>query len=104
MIVYKIRDTETGLYSDGGMYCDLGFGWGKNGKAWTSLVGLKNHLRMFWSHYTHGNSRICRVPSTWEVVELEVKEEECRAYPARNISLEPAKKKLSKKMGSAKEP
>jgi hypothetical protein len=53
---YKIRHTETGLYSTGGQNPR----WTKVGKTWTKIGHLKCHLNGFES-----------IPDTWEVIELE---------------------------------
>jgi hypothetical protein len=62
---YKIRDKNTGLYSNGGIYSS----WGKHGKLWTSLGTLRSHLT------TRLNGRIIHeAVENWEVIEYEVKE------------------------------
>jgi hypothetical protein len=43
--VYKIRNKETGLFSKGGSYSkDI---WTKEGKSWSNIWHLKNHLNQF---------------------------------------------------------
>lgn len=40
--LFKIYNPETGLYSSGGTYVK----WTKNGKVWTNIGHLKNHLHL----------------------------------------------------------
>lgn len=40
MLVYKIRNTQTGLYSKGGLYPR----WDKKGKIWKRTADLSNHI------------------------------------------------------------
>lgn len=63
--LFKIRDTETGLFSPGGSDANTQysreFKWTKKGKIWNGLGPLKIHLQQF---YKSGN-----FPQTWEVIE-----------------------------------
>lgn len=45
--VYKIKDSETGLYSTGGTYPS----WTKKGKTWSTL----GHLKSSVTQYLKGN-------------------------------------------------
>lgn len=61
---YKIRDTETGLFSCGGAHqLDDSWqaGWTRKGKIWHSIGALKNHLKQYK-----------KIPLWWEVVQYEV--------------------------------
>ena len=40
LIVYKIRDRNTGLFSKAGLDCD----WGKKGRVFVSTGAYRNHL------------------------------------------------------------
>lgn len=68
--VFKIRDSELGLFSSGGYYPH----WDKNGKEWARLSEVRSHLMMLerGSRY-HPKFK---VPKSWEVVEIEVSERE----------------------------
>ena len=46
MKIYKIKDLETGLFSDGGFggYYRNTKLWSKNGKTWKRLSDVKNHI------------------------------------------------------------
>lgn len=64
--VYKIRDTNTGLYSNGLVRPsnkETTVGWSKKGKMWTSEALVKKHLMKCITD-AHG------IPDNWEVVKL----------------------------------
>lgn len=42
MILYKIRNKKTGLFSTGGM----SFNWAKGGKTWKRLNHVKAHITL----------------------------------------------------------
>lgn len=42
MIVFRVKNLRTGLYSTGGYHPH----WSKNGKLWTSKGALKNHFNL----------------------------------------------------------
>lgn len=42
MLVFRVKNLRTGLYSTGGGYPS----WTKRGKLWTSKGALKNHLNL----------------------------------------------------------
>jgi hypothetical protein len=65
--VYKIRDKETGLYANKGMYG----GWSKNGHAWSTFGNVNGHLNMFEDCEKYLNA---------EVVEFEITYEESKKY------------------------
>lgn len=80
MLVYKIRDRETGLYSMGGAHQlpgDPGCKWSRTGKIWRGLGQLRNHLNQYEG----------RVPECWEVLVYEVQEKQVDAKPAREYLL-----------------
>jgi hypothetical protein len=56
-VLFKIRDSKTGLYSLGGNPPR----WNKQDKVWKTAGQLASHLSMF---------RVDGIPSTWEVVHL----------------------------------
>lgn len=68
MKVYKIFNTESKLYSKGGMGADHScysqIYWSKKGKVWNGIGPLKLHLKQFK-----------KIPATWQVHEFEVREE-----------------------------
>lgn len=73
MIMYKIRNRETGLYSTGGMKPN----WSKDGKTWgKGHVG--SHLRQFIGH----GFRDADIDfyANAEIVQIEVKEEELKTH------------------------
>ena len=98
MKVYKIRDTETGMFSKGGMcpYFD------KEGKTWPSRGALKSHLTQLcggfdfypvgrpWSG--HKSVRSKEIPQNWEVVEYVLRLEESNVLNAKEEQERPAKK------------
>lgn len=45
MKVYKIRDKDTGLYTEGGRYATANFN--ENGKIWNSLGSLLKFIKYF---------------------------------------------------------
>ncbi len=63
--IFKIRDTETGLYSNGGTYPTFN----KKGKSWSQIGHVKTHLVQFQA-----------IPDTWEIVEIEMRP--CSIRPA----------------------
>lgn len=75
---YKIRNRETGLYSTGGSNPY----WRKTGKVWGNLGGLKNHLNAWCNQLRE----IKDIPDEWDIVEIIIKEEEAKTWPARVVS------------------
>jgi len=78
--IYKIKDTNTGLFSTGGMSPR----WTKNGKVWNSIGSLKCHLRQFMAtkkvkdtsgyYVTDWKVLYNKIPHNWEVIEIELVE------------------------------
>jgi len=68
VIKYKIRDDETGLYSSPG-YCPK---FTEEGHSWDTLGTLTAHLKLYRRGQYPGEGR--KVPKTWTVVTVEVKE------------------------------
>jgi hypothetical protein len=75
MIIYKIRNKKTKLYSKGGVDPK----WDEEGKSW-NYVNLVKHLKQFISEEYNlqtgkktGRKQIV-VPQGWEIVPLELKE------------------------------
>jgi hypothetical protein len=66
MKVYKIRHTETGLYSSGGVY---GIRWTKTGKTWSHYQHVKSHLRLVERRAT-SYPLLREEMNKWEVLEL----------------------------------
>ena len=74
MTVYKIRNKETGLFSKGGTYTG-NYLWTKNGKPWSNIAHVKNHLNYFnrnRADYPYHNA---------EIIELEINYDENYSYP-----------------------
>lgn len=59
MRVYKIQDTQTGLFSEGGVDVT----WGKHGKTWNTLAHVKAHLNQLVPYF---------IPSTWVLVPFDM--------------------------------
>lgn len=94
--VYKIRHRNTGLYSMGGASVSLdgvaGRGWSKEGKTWTSLGKVKQHLLQYgetlwgrdeWGAYVKVGTK-WHLPPTWVVVEFEIVEKP-KAIPVLDL-------------------
>ncbi len=77
IIVYKLRDTETGRYSSGGYNPT----WTKRGKTWNNLGSIKNHIRT-WCNGSYGTLRMA--PDSWEIVEIIIKEEDASTWPVND--------------------
>jgi hypothetical protein len=70
--IYKIRNKKTGLFSKGGS--DGRDIWTKEGKSWSSLGHLKNHIALF----IHGNKKAGDYPyEDAEIIEIEVNYNNC---------------------------
>ena len=74
-VSFKIRNRATGLFSTGGTTP----GFTKNGKSWSSMGALKNHLR--WVNqpmYNYMTRKIERLPgydkNIHEIIRLEITE------------------------------
>lgn len=79
--VYKVYNTETGLYSKGGTQIQkCNSCWSKTGKTWSSIGSLKSHLMQYtYQTYTTVQGRSVKgpitftIPDEWEVVEIDLK-------------------------------
>ncbi len=88
MKVYKIKDTNTGLFSLGGR----GMRFNEKGKTWNTLGGLKNVLNyrhISWDS-DYGTTPVTRyivnkIPANLEVVVVEINESECEKFPASDL-------------------
>lgn len=69
--VYKIRNRNTGLFSPGGVDADTAK-WTPNGKVWSSMGALKNHLRQFVRRKWPSGNEVNLIPDHWEVIPIEV--------------------------------
>lgn len=87
MKVYKIRNKD-GLFSTG----TSSPRWTKEGKTWTSLGKLKNHLNLFITEWNGG----FLIPEDWEIVEAEVVYNPGDVKNARLEMLEHIKQQLPK--------
>ena len=74
--VYKIRHKKSGLYSKGGSSASMDgkYGWSSQGKAWSSLGPLKNHLAQYLPKSPHYkdqfNRNIGPILENWEIVKF----------------------------------
>jgi len=68
-VIYKLRDSSTGLYSTGGW----DFQWNEGGKTWDSLKDVGTHLKMLLRGDRY-HFKIGTIPASWEVVAVEVQE------------------------------
>lgn len=71
--LWKIRNKETGEFSKGRRESEL-FIWTKDGRTWSSISHVKNHLRAFM--YGDKLRRDCPYHNA-EIVEVEVDYTEC---------------------------
>ncbi|MNH66463.1 hypothetical protein D3C73_184940 [compost metagenome] len=68
--VFKIRNKETGLFSKGGTNTyNL---WSKEGKSWSNIGHLKNHLNQFLNRWCKENPY-----ENAEIVEVEINYDTC---------------------------
>lgn len=72
MKLYKIRNKETGLYSNGGSYTH----WTKNGKVWKQLNHLSSHLNYHLNDNYYANA---------EIVEIEYDETNVFCYDVKEL-------------------
>lgn len=68
--LYRIRDKNTGLFSCGGSFQPS---FTSKGKIWRGTGPLKNHL-----------NQVAKIPDNWEIIELEVVENEIGKISARD--------------------
>ncbi len=95
--VFKIKDSETGLFSTGGYSPN----WTKRGKTWSQINHVKTHLRQ------HCNTKIVKlgkdprgyddvkdyktvsnnIPETWVIVEMVASGTKCeiKEYSAKGL-------------------
>jgi hypothetical protein len=90
---YKIRDTETGLFSSGGVWPRFT----KFGKTWTTRGALKSHLTMLgyyarWSDSASDSGYGNPPKPRYVVVEYTVTAVESNAWFVANEAERPAKK------------
>jgi hypothetical protein len=78
MKIFKIRNKVTGLYSTGG--CSPR--WTKKGKIWTTIGHLKSHIRQLVGRKW---SLPLKDIANWELVELEVIEQENSVTPVQDM-------------------
>lgn len=71
--VFKIRHRETGLFSKGGS-SDWKI-WTKEGKSWSNVGHVKNHLHMFLDY--DGNKRDGFPYDNAELIEVEINYDVC---------------------------
>jgi hypothetical protein len=92
MIGYKIRNKETGEFSKGGA-SNYNIWTNRGGKTWSTKGALKNHLNQFMyrgeigKDYPYLNA---------EIVEVEIKLEECFTYDVNILMGEMAMAKEEK--------
>lgn len=71
MVVYRLRDNKTGLFSKGGTNGDFN----KVGKLWMHKGHLRNHLKQFERiHRRDEKNRLLENINNWEIVEYELNE------------------------------
>lgn len=75
--VYKIRHKETGLFSRGGT--DARNIWTKEGKSWSNIGHLKNHLNQYISYSNYsGKTLTNNNPYEYaEIVKVEINYDMC---------------------------
>lgn len=110
MKVYKIRNKNTGLYTEGGRYANNS--WNENGKIWFSLKNLLNFFKFYikdqinYYKYTIESENIFLkknkkplkefiylnkeeyLPEDWEIVEFEMTELNCFSARSKFFSTE----------------
>lgn len=64
--VYKVRHTETGLFSSGGV---TNTRWSRTGKTWSHRAHVMAHLRQAVGHRL-GRTALMEDMKKWEVLEL----------------------------------
>jgi hypothetical protein len=89
---YKIRNKETGEFSKGG--ASSWNVWTKGGKTWTNIGHVKNHLNAFLN--PDGSFRRDYPYLNAEIIEVEIKYEDCLTYDVNILVGEMALKKEEK--------
>ena len=74
-VCYKIRDSETGLWSSGGYEPKFT----TKGKAWSGTGPLLSHLHQFWRSKYYRDPKTWEIPESWEVVKFVIVEMETEA-------------------------
>lgn len=87
MVVYKIRDKNTGRFSTGGISPK----WTMFGKAWNTRGSLKSHLTCWRDSNSYYGKKV-EIPESWEVVEFKFELGETNVFSAREEAARPAKK------------
>ena len=90
---YKIRDKNTGLFSEGG--CSPRFS--KNGKTWPTRGALKSHLTLLGKSFTccldgKNHQFHSEIPESWEIVEYILNLTDANVISAKEEQMRPAKK------------
>ncbi len=69
-LVYKVQDTNTGLYSTGGYEPS----WTRDGKSWKTLGQLKTSLKFYKKGAlgTGARGSLREIPTSWTVVEFKL--------------------------------
>lgn len=78
--LFKIIDTNTGLFSDGGVHPTFS----KKGKTWKTIGALKSHLVMVRDGLKYNKKNI-KTPLNWTVVELRYELAEEITHLAANL-------------------
>jgi len=82
IIAYKIRDNNTGLFSEGGINPKFS----KNGKTWSTEGHCKAHLTLL-------KERNVKIPNNWEIVILTYDNtDDCVLSTAHELAERKAKK------------
>lgn len=104
--MYRIKHSVLNLYSKGGAYVndntyDMNgktryFSWSKNGKAYSSIGGIKKHLRQYFNYplidnnrskgYDYSAGKINQIPEEWIIEELTA--EGLKTYSAKELMTE----------------
>ena len=89
--LYMIRDTNTGLYCRGGL--DARFS--KAGKIWRHEGALKCFLTNWGVCHTNTRraaAKVPRVPTSWEILVINIEQGLTRKYSANELHKRPAKR------------
>lgn len=78
-IVYKIKDTATGLFSTGGYHP----AWFEVGTPYSSKGTAVSQIKLYMRGQYPGERK--KMPSTWEVVEVMVTHEEVKVWSVKDL-------------------
>lgn len=82
---YKIRDINTGLFSNGGLVPSFS----KKGKTWNNIGHVKASLVGYSKHtaFVPGKGKVAQntIPRTWEVVEYIFTQTEKKIIPIEEV-------------------